>query len=342
MSVTPARQEIQSVQQFLREQLQLYRTQLAEMHNQIQNTLAMHATALLSQHHKQAVALAALNEEVARLKDENSYLRNQCMLHAIREEELQKSRTRILQQNAEKEERVRVLAEQVESIRNSVGSLAAGREDGIVDFDEGEDYAKFEGLETIREVSEHDLSLTMSMQSLHSELIEEGSRASEVSPSATNAGSQESLSAESCQIDNYQDALKFLKNYNNQGMKSTKKPAELKKGNDTISRIKRMRRIDDKDNQENICQGNEGYCAIAQSKLEYAEEEGQSSASIASSKFRSRVKEAVSLEEPVRAVMELLKHISAASLHALKRERIQDKFIKITFVGGLEYIGSCN
>lgn len=133
----------------------------------------MHATSLLSQHHKHAAALAALTEEVARLKDENSFLRNQCMLHSIREEELQKSRTRILQQNAEKEERVRVLAEQVENIRNSVGSLAAGREGGIVDFDEGEDCAKFEGLETIREVSEHDLSLTMSMQSLHSELIEE-------------------------------------------------------------------------------------------------------------------------------------------------------------------------
>lgn len=120
----------------------------------------------------------------------------------------------------------------------------------------------------------------------------------------------------------------------------TKKPIESqKKGNETINKIKRMRKIDDKDNQENICLGNEGYVAIAQSKLEYieeADEKTKSSASIASSKFKSRVKEnLVSLEEPMRAVMELLKHISAASLHALKKERIQDKFIKITFVGGL-------
>lgn len=56
----------------------------------------MHTTSLLSQHHKHAAALAELTEEVARLKDENSFLRNQCMLHSIREEELQKSRTRIL------------------------------------------------------------------------------------------------------------------------------------------------------------------------------------------------------------------------------------------------------
>lgn len=32
-------------------------------------------------------------------------------------------------------------------------------------------------------------------------------------------------------------------------MKTTLKPVEQKKGNDTINRIKRMRRIDDKDNQ---------------------------------------------------------------------------------------------
>lgn len=181
------------------------------------------------------------------------------------------------------------------------------------------------------------------MQSLQSELIEE-IHLSEASPSATNAGSQESLTAENCQIDNYQDALKFLKNYNNQGMKTTQKPVQQKRGNDTINRIKRMRKIDDQNNQENnICQGNEGPCAIVHSKLEYTEEEGKSCASIASSKFRSRVKEAaVSLEEPVRAVTELLKHIGAASQHALKKERIQDKFAKLSFVGGLQYVGSCN
>ena len=226
-------------------------------------------------------------------------LRNQCMLHSIREDELQKSRARILQQNAEKEERVKELAQEVETIRNSVGSLEERRE-GVVDFDEGEDCAKFERLETIREVSEHDLPVTMSTQSLRSGLIEEG-QLGEASASGANAGGQESLIAESCQIDNYQDALKFLKNYNNQGMKTTQKPVQQKRGNDTINRIKRMRRIDDQNNQENICQGNE--VPIVQSKLEYVEEEGRSCASIASSKFRSRVKEAaVSLEEPVRAV----------------------------------------
>lgn len=123
----------------------------------------------------------------------------------------------------------------------------------------------------------------------------------------------------------------------------TKKPIETqKKGNETINKIKRMRKIDDKDNQENICLGNEGYVAIAQSKLEYIEEAHEKTKS-SSSKFKSRVKEnLVCLEEPVRSVMELLKHINAASMHALKKERIKDKFIKITFVGGLEYYGNCN
>lgn len=47
----------------------------------------------------------------------------------------------------------------------------------IIDFDEGEDSPikanKFEGLETIREVSEHDLSMTMSLQSFKSEMLED-------------------------------------------------------------------------------------------------------------------------------------------------------------------------
>lgn len=343
MSVTAAsaaRREVDSAQQFLRQQLSHYRTLLADTQNQIQNTLAMHLAAVLNQHR---AALAALSDEVARLKDENSFLRNQCMAHSIKQEELQESRARILQQNAEKEERVRELAEEVESIKNSVGSLAGG-EGGVVDFDEEEDCGRFEGLEVIREVSEHDLSLTMSVQSLHSQLIED-SHGNEASPSATNAGSQESLGAEG-QIDNYQDALKFLKNYNNQGMKMTRKPVETqRRGNETINRIKRMRKIDDRHNQENMCIGNEADVPVAQSKLECAEEgEEKQGSSIASSKFRSRVREEgiVSLEEPMRAVVELLRHIGAASLHALKKERIQDKFIKIAFVGGLEYLGNCN
>lgn len=142
MSVTQTRREIEDAQQFFRQQLALYRTQLAETHNQIQNTLTMHSSAIISQHQQHSAALAALNEEVARLKDENSLLRNQCMLLSIREDELQKSRTRILQQNAEKEQRVKELAQEVETIRNSVGSLEERRE-GVVDFDEGEECAKF-------------------------------------------------------------------------------------------------------------------------------------------------------------------------------------------------------
>lgn len=198
------RQEIGSAQQYLCQQLNNYHTLLTETQNQIQNTLAMHLNAVFKQQHKDSNIIAALNEEIARLKDENSFLRNQCMIHSIKEEELQKSRIRILQQNAEKEERVRVLAKEVENIKNSVGSFAGNRENGsIVDFDEEEDCTKdkFEGLEVIREVSEHDLSITMSMQSLHSELIEESSNHrdfqadNEVSPSKTNAGSQESLGA---------------------------------------------------------------------------------------------------------------------------------------------------
>jgi Ni,Fe-hydrogenase III large subunit len=59
------------------------------------------------------------------------------MEHSIKQEELKKSRLRILQENAEKEERVRVLAEEVERIKSCMSNLNNLEVDkNIVNFDE--------------------------------------------------------------------------------------------------------------------------------------------------------------------------------------------------------------
>ena len=134
------------------------------------------------------------------------------------------------------------------------------KENGV-DFDEG-DAAACDRLDTINEVSENDLSMTMSMKSFRSEMLEEIVNSSVVDEAQNNIP----LKSADYQIEDYHDALQILKNYNNgvgAGMSKKGKadysdvkeniptfggnvPAQSQlkcKKNDTIAKIKKMRKI---------------------------------------------------------------------------------------------------
>ena len=103
------------------------------------------------------------------------------------------------------------------------------KSDKIVNLDDEDDEPlekRENGLETIKEVSQYDFSVTMSMKSFNSDFQEEFSiqNSRVISIKSSQECLQSNKEIQNYEIQNYQDALEILKNYNNGlGSKMTKK-----------------------------------------------------------------------------------------------------------------------
>lgn len=178
------------------------------------------------------------------------------------------------------------LAREVETIRSYMQELKQlHSQDPIIDFDDNEQIDNSilpEGLEVIKEVSEHDLSITMSLQSLQSfksDTLEDYPNPSmhhPISITPADPDSENRPGAGNCLVGDYQDALEILKNYNSGngavmskrvGPEATHTEGRIKVGNifvdrdiqeppapeprkgrnDTMSKLKKMRKIEDLD-----------------------------------------------------------------------------------------------